>query len=410
VIPRIVSADDHVVEPAGVWVDRLPAKYREIGPRVERRPVKDMTFKGGVFAYEMGDSADDGPLADWWLYEDLRWPQTRLSACAGFAPEDVQVVPMVYDEMRPGCYRVPERLEDMDVNHVDASLCFPTFPRFCGQTFLGGRDKDLALLCVRAYNDWMVEEWCGPSGGRLIPLCLIPLWDADLAAAEVRRNAERGVRAVCFSEQPPNLGLPSIHAADRYWDPFVAACSETGTVICMHSGSGSKMPSTSADAPPAVSSSLTHELAEEGLADWLFSGMLVRHPDVKITFSEGQVGWIPYLLCRADRIWEHNRGWADVSNVIPEPPSTYYWNRVYGCFFDDALGLELIDRIGPDQVTFETDYPHADGTWPHTKKIAEQQFGHMDQAVIDKISRDNVIRLFDLALPLAADLRDGRRS
>jgi predicted TIM-barrel fold metal-dependent hydrolase len=405
VIPRIVSADDHVVEPAGVWVDRLPAKYREIGPRVERRPVKDMTFKGGVFAYEMGDSADDGPLADWWLYEELRWPQTRLSACAGFAPEDIQVVPMVYDEMRPGCYRVPERLDDMDLNHVDASLCFPTFPRFCGQTFLGGRDKDLALLCVQAYNDWMVDEWCGPSGGRLIPLCLIPLWDPHLAAAEVRRNAERGVRAVCFSEQPPNLGLPSIHSADRWWDPFVAACAETGTVICMHSGSGSKMPSTSADAPPAVSSSLTHELAEEGLADWLFSGMLVRHPDVKITFSEGQVGWIPYLLCRADRIWEHNRGWADVSNEIPEPPSTYYRDRVYGCFFDDALGLELIDKIGPDQVTFETDYPHADGTWPHTKKIAEQQFGHMDQAIIDKISRDNVIRLFGLDLPLAADLR-----
>jgi predicted TIM-barrel fold metal-dependent hydrolase len=405
VIPRIVSADDHVVEPAHVWVDRLPARYRDVGPRVVRAPVRSMTFTGGVFAYEMGEGADDGPLADWWCYEDLRWPQTRLSACAGFPPEEIQVVPMTYDEMRPGCYSVAGRLADMDLNHVDASLCFPTFPRFCGQTFLGGKDRELALLCVQAYNDWMVDEWCGESGGRLIPLCLIPLWDPHLAAAEVRRNAERGVRAVCFSEQPPNLGLPSIHAADRHWDPFVAACAETGTVICMHSGSGSKMPSTSADAPPAVSSSLTHELAEEGLADWLFSGMLVRHPDVRITFSEGQVGWIPYLLCRADRIWEHNRGWADVSNVIPEPPSTYYWGRVYGCFFDDALGLELIDRIGPDQVTFETDYPHADGTWPHTKKVAEEQFGHMDQAVIDKIARDNVIRLFGLDLPTAAELR-----
>jgi predicted TIM-barrel fold metal-dependent hydrolase len=405
VIPRIISADDHVVEPAHVWTDRLPARYRDVGPRVVRAPVRSMTFTGGVFAYEMGEGADDGPLADWWCYEDLRWPQTRLSACAGFPPEEILVVPMTYDEMRPGCHSVPGRLADMDLNHVDASLCFPTFPRFCGQTFLGGKDRELALLCVQAYNDWMVDEWCGTSGGRLVPLCLIPLWDPLLAAAEVRRNAERGVRAVCFSEQPPNLGLPSIHAADRHWDPFVAACAETGTVICMHSGSGSKMPSTSSDAPPAVSSSLTHELAEEGLADWLFSGMLVRHPDVRITFSEGQVGWIPYLLCRADRIWEHNRGWADVSNVIPEPPSTYYWGRVYGCFFDDALGLELIDRIGPDQVTFETDYPHADGTWPHTKKVAEEQFGHMDQAVIDKIARDNVIRLFDLDLPTAARLR-----
>ena len=113
----------------------------------------------------------------------------------------------------------------MDANHIEAALCFPTFPRFCGQTFTEAKDKELGLLCVKAYNDWMVEEWCGDSGGRLIPLCLIPLWDAELAAAEVRRNAERGVRAVCFSEIPPFLGLPSVHDPDHYWDPFFRACS-----------------------------------------------------------------------------------------------------------------------------------------------------------------------------------------
>ena len=229
---------------------------------------------------------------------------------------------MTFDEMRPGCWQPAPRLDDMDLNWVDASICFPTFPRFCGQTFLEADDKELALLCVQAYNDWMVEEWCAGSGGRLIPLCLIPLWDPVLAAAEVRRNAARGVRAVCFSELPGNLGLPSVHDVDRYWDPFVAACDETGTVICMHSGSGSKMPSTSADAPPAVSSTLTHELAEGSLADWLFSGLLVRYPDVKLTYSEGQIGWIPYILTRADRVWEHNRGWSDSRHLVPEPPST----------------------------------------------------------------------------------------
>ena len=107
---------------------------------------------------------------------------------------------------------MPERLADMDVNHVQSALCFPTFPRFCGQTFTEAKDRELGLLSVRAYNDWMVEEWCGPEAhGRLIPLTLIPLWDAELAAAEVRRNAARGVRAVAFSEIPPHLGLPSIH-------------------------------------------------------------------------------------------------------------------------------------------------------------------------------------------------------
>src|SRR6185503_667255 len=153
--------------------------------------------------------------------------------------------PVAFADMRPGYYSVPERLADMDINNVERSLCFPTFPRFCGQTFLEAHDKDLAASCVVAYNDWMVEEWCGPSGGRLVPLCLVPLWDPNLAAAEVERNAARGVRAAAFSEIPAYLGLPSIHSGE--WDPFFAACDATGTVLCMHIGSGTKMPSTSAD-------------------------------------------------------------------------------------------------------------------------------------------------------------------
>ena len=175
-IPRIVSADDHVVEPPDVFTSRLPAKYRDVGPRVVRKPVAEMTFRGGKYAYEMGE--DDGPLADWWIYEDRAIPaHAPVSVRAGFAPEEVQVVPMTYDEMRPGCYQQEPRLDDMDLNWVEASLCFPTFPRFCGQTFLEADDKELALLCVQAYNDWMVEEWCAGCGGRLFPLCLIPLWD-----------------------------------------------------------------------------------------------------------------------------------------------------------------------------------------------------------------------------------------
>ena len=112
------------------------------------------------------------------------------------------MTPMTYDEMRPGCYDPKARVEDKELNHVEASLCFPTFPRFCGQTFTEAADHELGLACVRAYNDWMVEEWCGDSGGRLIPLIIVPLWDAELAAAEVRRNAERGVPRRVLQRDP----------------------------------------------------------------------------------------------------------------------------------------------------------------------------------------------------------------
>jgi predicted TIM-barrel fold metal-dependent hydrolase len=277
-------------------------------------------------------------------------------------------------------------------------MSFPSFPRFCGQTFLESKDKELALLCVKAYNDWMVEEWCGGSNGRLIPLIIIPLWDSQLAADEIHRNAERGVHAVCFSEIPPYLGLPSIHDADRYWEPFIRACAETGTVINMHIGSSSKMPSTSPDAPPAVGSTLTFNNAMAAMVDWMFSGFLVEYPDLTLAFSEGQIGWIPYILERADKVWHDNRAWAGVADKIPEPPSTYYYRQIYGCFFDDAHGLESLDRVGVDNITFETDYPHSDSTWPHTLEVAKKLMGPLPRDVQEKIVRGNAIRMLSLEL------------
>ena len=223
--------------------------------------------------YEYDLDAPDAPWCDIWFYEDLVHPNKRHVAAVGFEREEMTMSPITYDEMRPGCYEPKARVEDMISNHVEASLSFPTMPRFCGQTFAEAKDRELALACVKAYNDFMIEEWCGDSNGALIPLIIIPLWDAELAAQEVKRNAERGCRAVCFSEIPPNLGLPSIHTG--YWDPFFQVCQDTETVVCMHIGSSSKMPAASPDAPPAVAASLSFNNAIASLSDFLFSGVLV---------------------------------------------------------------------------------------------------------------------------------------
>jgi predicted TIM-barrel fold metal-dependent hydrolase len=317
-------------------------------------------------------------------------------AAVGFDRDEMTMTPITYDEMRPGCYEPKARVEDMDVNWVEASLSFPTFPRFCGQTFLEAKDRELAMACVLAYNDWMVEEWCGDSNGHLIPLCLIPLWDVDAAAAEVRRNAEREVRAVCFSEIPPYLGLPSIHSAA--WDPFFAACADTGTVVCMHIGSSSKMPATSADAPTAVAATLSFGNAMSSLTDFLFSGVLVRFPTLKLAYSEGQIGWIPYVLERADDVWLEHRAWGGVRDIVPEPPSTYYYRQVFGCFFRDRHGIDSLEKVGVDNTTFETDYPHTDSTWPHTKQVAEELMGDLPDDVVRKLVRDNAIRMLELDL------------
>jgi predicted TIM-barrel fold metal-dependent hydrolase len=393
-IPKIISVDDHVVEPAHLWQTWLPEKFKERGPRSERRGIGQMHHVGGGTYEQTFDPS--GPEGDCWIYEDLVYINKRHVAAVGYDRDDMTLSPITYDQMRKGCWDPKARLDDMDVNWVEASLCFPTFPRFCGQTFTEAKDKELALACVKAYNDWMVEEWCGDSGGRLIPLIIVPLWDASLAADEVRRNAVRGVRAVTFSEIPPHLGLPSIHSG--YWDPFFEACQETGTVINMHIGSSSKMPATSADAPAAVAATLSFNNAMASLADYLFSGVLVRYPTLKLAYSEGQIGWLPYVLERVDAVWEDHRAWGGVADLVPEPPSTYFHRQVWGCFFKDFHGLQSLDVIGEDRVTFETDYPHTDSTWPDTKIIAEKMMHGLSQETVNKVVRQNAIDLFQLSL------------
>jgi predicted TIM-barrel fold metal-dependent hydrolase len=393
-IPKIVSVDDHVIEPPSVWVDRLPKRYLDVGPRVVDKPLKDITYVGGVLTWEEGERPDDGPMCSWWFFEDLHYPMVRTHAAVGFSRDELQMKGITYDEMLPGAWQLKSRLADMDRNHVEASLCFPSWVRFCGQALSEGHDKELGLECVRAYNDWMVDEWCGDSGGRMIPLCLIPLWDANLAAAEIRRNAARGVRAVAFSEIPHNLGLPSIHSG--YWDPMFEACSETGTVVCMHIGSGSKMPSTSPDAPGAVGSALVHSNVTFSLVDYLMSGVFVRFPNLKVMYSEGQAGWLPYILDRVDIVWDENRAWGGVADKVPEPPSTYFKDHVTMCIFQDKVALQSLHLIPVETLTFEVDYPHSDSTFPRSKEIAERHMAGLQQSEVDLIIRDNAIRLLHL--------------
>jgi predicted TIM-barrel fold metal-dependent hydrolase len=398
-IPRIISVDDHVLEPPDLWQSRLPARYLDRGPRVERKKIRFAGDGRGGGGSSIGwvEDPDAGEWCDVWYYDDLVSPLLVLSAAVGF--EEVGFSVTTFDRVRRGAWDQTARLADMAANHTDAALCFPnTLPRFCGQTFYEREDKELGLLCVQAYNDWIIDEWSsGEARGRLIPVTLVPLWDPDLAASEVRRCAGKGSFAVTFPENPYPLGLPSIHDKGRFWDPVFTACQETGTVVCMHIGSSSKMPSTSPDAPFIISSTLTFQNAMGSLCDFLFSGTLARFPSLTIAYSEGQVGWMPYILERADKLWQE-RSANTFGTSLPEPPSSYVAGRVYGCIFDDRTGLRNRDAIGIDQICFETDYPHADSTFPHSGETLGKIAGEagLDEVELYKLARGNAIKGFGL--------------
>jgi predicted TIM-barrel fold metal-dependent hydrolase len=402
-LPKVISVDDHIVEPAHLWQERLPARLRDKGPRIERARWGEMHLIGG--ARYTQEQAADGQWGDYWVYEDRmiylhkRHVTIPLEATPDgdvwqFDRSKLTLSAITYDDMRPGCYQPKARVDDLMLAGVDGSIAFPTFPRFCGQTFLEGDDKELGLACVQAYNDFIIEEWCGDSDGHLIPLCLIPLWDVGLAVAEIQRNAARGAHAVCFSEIPTHLGLPSIHSGD--WDPFFAACEDTRTTICMHIGSSSKMPAASPDAPPTTETMLGFYNSMASLGDYLFSGVLVRHPTLKLAYSEGQIGWIPYALERADNVWEYHAAWTKTKDTIPERPSSYYRGRVFGCFTTDHHGIASIAEVGEDNICFETDYPHTDTTWPFVREEAAKALAGLTDAQRYKILRGNAIRMLEL--------------
>lgn len=388
-IPELVSPDDHVITPPHVWESRLPARYRDAGPRVVRARGTARLSEGWIDFQE----TDDGDECDVWLYENVRRPTLQMTVSAGLPKGTATARPVTFDEMRKGCYDPAARLADMDIAGIEASVCFPNmFVRFCGQTFLYSTDKDLALLCVQAYNDYIVDEWCAGSDGRLVPLGIVPLWDPTLAAEEVERCAERGFRAVTFSEAPHLLGLPSIFSG--HWEPFFAAVEAADMVLCLHIGSGG-FPMIAADAPGAIQNVVPAMNSAHSLVDLLFSGVLHRYPRLRVSLAESQIGWLPYILQRADAVWEELGGFTGVTaNVLPEPPSHYFHRQVWCTFFKDQVGLGMIDLIGVDRVLYETDYPHNDTSWPDCRTVAEDLTLALTVEDAAKVVSGNAKKLF----------------
>jgi len=365
----LVSVDDHVVEPPDVFEGRLASKYQDLAPRFITR--------------------EDGTNA--WEYEGSVISNVALNAVAGRPPEEYGIEPTSFDELRPGTYDIHERVKDMDANGVLGSLCFPSFPGFCGQLFARTKDKDVALAMIQAYNDWHIDQWCSSYPGRFIPCPLPAIWDPETLAAEIRRTAAKGAHAVTFSENPSKLGWPSFHS--DHWDPFWKACSEEQVVVCLHIGSSSELVITAPDAPMDVLITLTPMNIVQAAADLVWSPVLRKFPNLRFALSEGGIGWIPYLLERLDYNYQRHHYWTgqDFGNRLP---SELFNEHVITCFIDDHFGIASRACLDMDKVCWECDYPHSDSTWPTAPETFMKQMDEVDRHDIDRISHLNAMRNF----------------
>jgi predicted TIM-barrel fold metal-dependent hydrolase len=376
----VISVDDHVVEPAHTFEGRIPKHLADKAPRIIETPQ----------GHEV------------WEFEGQTFTQVGMNAVAGRRKETVKLEPFRFEHMRPGCYDIGPRVKDMDLSGVWASVNFPSqITGFCGRVFFNAQDRELGMACIKAWNDWLFEEWHEPYPERIVPLGITFLSDPELAVAEIRRCGERGFTAMTFPERPHMIGLPSLWDRD-HWDPIMQAMVDTDMAICLHVGSSGLN-----QAPPGAPSlqlgaTLFSAVSLNACAEWVWSGYGLRMPKLKIVMSEGGIGWVAMLLDRLDNIIDrsgYGLGWD-------ERPADVLKRNFWFCTIDDPSTIDTRHRIGVENIMFETDYPHGDGTWPDTQLVLEKAWGHIPPAELRAMCSENAARVFRHPLPAVVLPRD----
>ncbi|MFV9634928.1 amidohydrolase family protein [Mycobacterium neumannii] len=367
----LISVDDHIVEPPDMFKNHLPKKYIDEAPRLVHNP--------------------DG--SDTWQFRDTVIPNVALNAVAGRPKEEYGLEPQGLDEIRPGCWQVDERVKDMNAGGILGSMCFPSFPGFAGRLF-ATEDAEFSLALVKAYNDWHVEEWCGAYPARFIPMTLPVIWDPTECAKEIRRNAERGVHSLTFTENPSAMGYPSFHDFE-HWKPMWDALVDTETVLNVHIGSSGRLAITAPDAPMDVMITLQPMNIVQAAADLLWSRPIKEYPTLKIALSEGGTGWIPYFLERVDRTFEMHSTWTG-QDFGGKLPSEVFREHFLTCFIADPVGVATRNAIGIDNICWEADYPHSDSMWPGAPEQLDEVLtaNNVPDDEINKMTYQNAMRWY----------------
>lgn len=377
----LISANCHLIESADVYEGRMPSKWADRSPRLVK-------LDGG---------------GQHWVFEDRRVPLWRSCAVAGMTPEEWLGTPVVtFDEIRKGCYQPAARIADMDRDGVWATALYssPAGVGFGGELFASARDPELGIAAMRAWNDWYLETWIASAPNRFIPLQLTWYRDAVVAAEEIYRNAERGFKGVMF-RNPTDLGLPWL--GDTSWDPFLRACQETGTVISHHTNDLPHWPNVNFaenydSIPYGFASTLFQSSAMEALAGFIWAGLGVRFPGIKVTIAESGGSWLPHLIERLDWCVHysllHRQGWPDLDRTpLDMLRETYTLSTL-----EAANAYRLAEQLDFHNWTIEVDYPHMESVWPRSQQLFTAELACADPIFVEAITWKNVSTLYDFPL------------
>jgi len=332
----LISGDSHVSEPVDLWEKRLPEKFREAGPK-----FPNVTYGEGNHA-------------------------------------------------RVGGRDPVERLKDMAIDGMSAEVLYPTL----GNSIYRLKDVELIEACACAYNDWMAE-YCSAAPDRLWGQAMIPLFNIDYAIKELDRSKKAGmVGATIWLAPPDELPFHRPH-----YEKFWTAAEELGVPVSMHINAGYGHYATRTSLTPLTrqhqSVNLNKFAAMTSTTDIICSGVLERHPRLKIVLAEIQVGWIPFWLNESDD-WNQTQPNEELEGM---PPSAYFWRQMYSTFIDDRAGMYLAQEWGQDNFLFSSDYPHVNSIWPTSRDIIKKSMDDLPAEARQKIVGLNTARVYDKPVP-----------
>jgi uncharacterized protein len=378
----IIDADSHITEPRDVWTTRVPAKYRDAVPHVVRQGT-----------------------ADTWVLNDQRLAPVGVTAPAGwptFPPE----YPQTYEDCHPGAYQAEARLRYMDEAGIWAQVLYPNVGGFGSENFLRMQDEELKLICVSAYNDFLLE-WASADRRRLLPIVATPFWDIDATVRELERSLNTGARGILFTGEPQRYGLPVL--GDPHWDPLWDIAQNANVPIHFHIGNAGETLELStpdrykyhgingSQAYTAVALFMKNGVQ---CCDVITSGVLNRYRDLKFVSVESGIGWLPFMLEAADYSWlgafrpGRQRTEEDIlpSDLFRQSVYVTYW-------FESVAPKHFLDLVPIDNVLFETDFPHTTCLFGNIQETIDAGLGHVTKTVRRKILWENAAKLYQIEEP-----------
>ena len=368
---RIISADNHVFEPADLWTSRTEKKFKDRVPHIVRE--------------------EDG---DWWHCDNHRVLGVSAGSQTGMRFEEPENLKMTrtFEEVRPGGYIPEEHIKDMDTDGVDVSIVYPTI----GLVLYTVPDSDLLTVIFRTYNDW-VAEFCQTYPKRLKAIAMLNIDDVSQGVAELVHRANQGFVGAMIPVYPPEGRKYDSPEYDLLW----GAAQDLEMPLSLHIstnrfGSGEGDRSRPGGTRFAIFPN-SDFFVRVSVADMISAGVFERFPKLQVGGVEQQLGWVPFFLERIDYAY-NQRGSGREGYRFKEDmlPSDYFHSNVFMGFQEDGLGIRLRDVIGVDNLMWGSDYPHAESTFPRSRQILEEILEGCTEEEKAKITGENAARVYNL--------------